>query len=443
VKSKTTIIAIAVLIGLACATAVGYWGASRSRPVEREGVPAEPTKAPVAVSVARVDLRDAQEFSEFTGSVQSRVSVAVMAQITGRIRTMAARSGMHVKKDELLVQLDADEIQSRVRQAQSGLIAARSALAAANSDWAASKSRLVSAEATRVQSEQDYRRYEQLFKQGVEPKQKQEQTEAVWRNAAAAVETSKANVEAAEAAVRAQEAAVTRAQGAIDEINAQLQYTDIRSPMEGIIVDKQAEAGDLATPGRILLTLHSPTELRLEAPISEHCAQRVRYGMPVRITIDSLGLSLDAQVSEVVPTIDPKSRSFLVRADLPPRPELQPGMFGRFQFPCGTQKVISIPDQAVFQRGQLEMAFVVAAGRARLRLIRTGRTVGNYAEILTGLSEGETVVVAPPPGLRDDDPIVASAAPVTTGVAPPAPTAQPTTADLPACPANASEAPKP
>lgn len=432
-KSKKTISALAVLLGLACAAA-GYWAAARSHPAEQEGARAVPAQAPAAVSVVRVELRDAREFSEFAGSVQSRVAVAVMAQITGRIRMMAAHAGMRVKKGELLAQLDADEVQSRLRQAQSSLIAARAALAAANSNWAASRSRLVSAEATRVQAAEDYHRYELLFKQGVEPKQKQEQTEAVWRNAVAAEDTGKANVEAAAAEVKAQEAAVSRAQGAIDEINAQLQYTDIRSPMDGIVVDKQAEAGDLATPGRVLLSLQSPTELRLEAPISEHCAERVSYGMPVRVTIDSLGLSLDAQVSEVVPAVDPKSRSFLVRADLPPLPELKPGMFGRFQFPCALQKVIGIPAQAVFERGQLEMVFVVSAGRAQLRLIRTGRTSGAYVEVLTGLSAGEIVINAPPPDLRDGDPVVTTAAAPVTPVAAPPP---------PACPVGNQGQPQP
>jgi RND family efflux transporter MFP subunit len=211
--------------------------------------------------------------------------------------------------------------------------------------------------------------------------------------------------------VKAQEAVVARARAQIEEIKARLQYTTIRSAMDGIVVDKHAEPGDLATPGRALLTLQSPLELRMEAPVSESCARRIRTGHPVRVKFDALDVLLDAHVTEIVPAIDPGSRSFLVRADLPRREDLQPGMFGRLRFPCGTRKILSVPSQAAVARGQLDLAFVVREGKARMRLVRIGEQSAGKTEVLSGLAAGEVVVVDPPATLRDGDPVRESAQP--------------------------------
>ena len=399
------IIGVAILL---LGAAGGYWKGRSAQP-EKAGTQ-EAGGAPVPVQTAAVELRDAQQFYEFSGSVQSRLSVEVMAQVTARIRTIAVRSGMRVRKGDLLVQLDAEEIESRVKQSESNLLGARAALAGAGSDWAATKAQLASAEAKRVEAELDYRRYEKLVKDNVEPQKRLEEAESKWRSAEAMVANGRDNVAAKEAVVKAQEAVVARSEAQIDEAKTQLQYSEIRSPIDGVVVDKHAETGDLAAPGRSLLTLQSPTELWLETPVSERCAREMRTGSPVRVVLDSINAAYDTHVTEIVPVVDPKSRSFLVRAELPPKPELQPGMFGRLQFFCASQKVLSVPAGAVISRGQLQMVYVVDGDRARLRLVRSGRVAGTRIEVLTGLAEKEVVVVQPSELLRDGDRVVAETA---------------------------------
>jgi len=105
-----------------------------------------------------------------------------------------------------------------------------------------------------------------------------------------------------------------------------------------------------------------------------------------------------------------------VRANLPSLPGLQPGLFGRLQFPCATRPTLSIPAAALVTRGQLDLVYVVepdhaapsAAGAAEcayLRLITVGRTQKDWVEVLSGLSTGERVVLSPPATLRDGAPV--------------------------------------
>jgi multidrug efflux pump subunit AcrA (membrane-fusion protein) len=106
-------------------------------------------------------------------------------------------------------------------------------------------------------------------------------------------------------------------------------------------------------------------------------------------------------VVEVSPTADAASRTFLVKLDLPASPELRAGQFGRAAVPVGESKSLRIPASAIVQRGQMEIVFVKEDGKARLRLVRTGKIFPDGVEILAGLSEGDAVILTDPASLVD------------------------------------------
>jgi RND family efflux transporter MFP subunit len=334
-------------------------------------------------------LERTQEYNEFPGTVQSRLTAEISSRIAAHVLKLPVHAGMTVKAGDVLVALDDRDVQARVKQAESGLVSAKAVLA---------------------EAETDAKRYEHLASVGAGSKQEMQQARVRFETA---------------------QAAVAQAEEAVKEARVSLDYTDIRSPFDGIVVDKHAEPGDLAAPGRPLLTLQKPTELRLEAPVSEACARPIRTDAPVRVRVDSLDLTVDTHVTEIVPAVDPRSRSFLVRADLPTSPTLQPGMFGRFQFRCDERQALTVPGEAVVVRGQLDYVYVVGEGRAHLRLLRLGRAVeSGRIEVLSGLDAGETVVLAPPETLRDLDPVqVAEPAAPAAGSPPAATPAGPAAAE--------------
>jgi len=186
---------------------------------------------------------------------------------------------------------------------------------------------------------------------------------------------------------------VAQARDAVKEAEVALGEGVVKAPFDGVVAEKLVEPGDTAVPGRPLFTVHDPSNLRLEAQVPESCAAKASVGMEVRTRIDALGREVTAKVEEISPVADPQSRTFLIKAALPPEKDLRPGTFGRFLQPCGKKTALLIPLAAVSRSGQLEMVKVLEDGEARTRHVKTGKTHGDRIEVLSGLREGDKVLV--------------------------------------------------
>jgi RND family efflux transporter MFP subunit len=169
-----------------------------------------------------------------------------------------------------------------------------------------------------------------------------------------------------------------------------------------------AEVGDLAAPGRPLLEIEDRGELRFEADVPEALIGMVNAGDRLEVTIPTIRKTFTGVVAEVSPTAEAASRTFLVKLDLPASSELRAGQFGRAAVPVGEAKSIRIPAAAIVKRGQMEIVFVNDQGKARLRLVKTGKTFSDGVEILAGLAEGDAVIVTEPARLIDGQPVEAA-----------------------------------
>jgi RND family efflux transporter MFP subunit len=157
----------------------------------------------------------------------------------------------------------------------------------------------------------------------------------------------------------------------------------------------------VATPGAPLLTVEREGNLRLETSIDESRLGIVRIGEQVEVEIGGLNSTVRGRVAETVPSIDAATRSFTAKIDLPSVPGLRAGMFGRAAFPDRKREALLVPQSAVFERGQVRSVYVVQGDTARLRLVTLGETRDNRCEILSGLTAGEKILVAPQPLLSD------------------------------------------
>ena len=182
---------------------------------------------------------------------------------------------------------------------------------------------------------------------------------------------------------------------------AALSYTSITAPYDGIVADKLCEVGDLAVPGKPLFTVEQPTDYRLEAYVPERYGSAVPVGTTVHVIVDAVGGECDATVGEVIPASDPVSRSFLIKADLHRRKPLKSGLFGRAQIVVGERSGLFVPKTAVRERGQLTFVFIAQDGRARMRLVTTGKPTGDSLELLSGVEPGDPVLVNPAADLTD------------------------------------------
>jgi RND family efflux transporter MFP subunit len=182
------------------------------------------------------------------------------------------------------------------------------------------------------------------------------------------------------------------AEAAYLEAKAAVEHTRIAAPIDGIVAERHAEPGDLAVPGLPLLVVLDPTALRLEAQVREGIIGRIAPGTHLAVELPAVGTSVEGTVAEILPSADPRSRTFEVRVNFDPVAGVYPGMFGRLRFPVGEREVVQVPAAAVERVGQLETVLVESGGRWTRRLITTGAALGGGAvEVLSGLAGGETV----------------------------------------------------
>lgn len=319
------------------------------------GPKTEPSKdhaATLPTAKVRVQTIESQSHTtteEVVGTVRAKTRATLEAKVSGRIATLPVVLGQSVKAGELVVRLDAPEIVARRDQAEASL----------------------------QQAERDWKRIAALFEQ-----------QAVGR----------AEYEAADTRRRV-------AEGAAAEAKAMLGYVELVAPFDAVVTKKWVEAGDLAAPGKPLVTLEAPTELQLEADVPEAMASHVRREARLACRTDDVSGELIGAVSEIAPNADPVSRTFRVKLDLPPTPGLRSGQFVRLLVPVGENRSLRVPATAVVQRGQLEIVFVVANQNAQLRLAKTGRSFGNIVEILSGLDVDDSVVVDGADRLSDGQPV--------------------------------------
>lgn len=327
------------------AALLGLNACHRERPVENP-----PKLPPVAVKVATVESRPRMAMEEVVGSVRASLHSMIEAKVSGKIARMLAVPGQIVKAGDLLAELDVLE----------------------------SKARLDQTLAVNEQARQELRRATGLLNDKT---------------------ISQQEFELAQSRARVAEAGVAEAE-------TMLGYAKIVAPFAGLVTRKLADVGELASPGKPLVELEDPSSLRLEADIPEALIDRIKLRERYSIHISSLTNTLEGVSSEITPVADPVSRTFLVKFDLPAVEGLRVGQFGRVLVPVGSGAALRVPKSAVVQRGQMELVFVVIAGQAQLRLVRTGKRIDNEVEVVSGLSANEQVLIERPEDLTDGQPVL-------------------------------------
>jgi multidrug efflux system membrane fusion protein len=346
------------------------------------------------LKIEKVVVAPIDNFYEATGTVRSKTTSIVSSRIMGRIITIQVREGDRVRAGQTLVEIDSRDATAQLQKAQAGMREAEGALDEIERNLQAAGSGKAAAEASLALAASTYNRYKALMERRSVSPQEFDEVQAKYKVADAEAERTTRMLSALVARKNQVLAKIDQAKA--DVVNAQVyaSYGRVASPMNGIVTAKQAEVGAMAAPGAPLLTLEDDTHYRLEASVEESQIRNIRLSEQVQVRVDALGdEELSGTVIEIVPTADPGSRSHTVKLDLPAR-ALRSGSFGRARFPSEQKQAITIPRRAITERGQLVSVFVVDdSGMARQRLIKTGKAYGDRVEVLTGLSDGERIVV--------------------------------------------------
>jgi multidrug efflux system membrane fusion protein len=142
-----------------------------------------------------------------------------------------------------------------------------------------------------------------------------------------------------------------------------------------------------------LFTIEDTSSYRVDVSGDESFTGRIRKGMEASVFIEALGREVKGRISEVVPSVDPASRSFLIKIAIKGE-ALRNGLYGKVSIPIGKRETLLVPKDAVIEKGQLIGLYTVEKDSViTYRLVKTGRTYGDKVEILSGLNSGERVVV--------------------------------------------------
>jgi RND family efflux transporter MFP subunit len=348
---------------------------------------AESAASPVAVQTVEARRIDWPVSYEAPGTVRARTATTLSSRIMGYVREIRVQPGDRVSAGQMLVVIDSRDLESSVRQAQAAEAEARSAIGEADNGVAAAKAQLALAQAT-------FRRMESLYKQ-------KSISDQEFDEAQARVQTAEATLEMARSKRSQIDAKTEQAKQSVESATLMQSFTRISAPFAGVVTEKPAQIGQLATPGMPLVTVEQTGGYRLEAPVEESLLGSIRSGQRVRVALDAYGQTLEARVDEIVPAVDAPSRAFLVKASLPPSANLRSGLFGRLLIDRGVRQAIVVPAAAISQRGELQAVFVAENGVARMRMVTAGSRRGDQTEVLSGLAAGDRIIYPRPPALTD------------------------------------------
>ena len=314
-----------------------------------------------ALQTVTIAESNAEQSINVEGTIEAVKSSQLAPQVAGSITAFNVKAGDTVKAGQVLVRIDTRIANQQAVVNQAQVAAARAQLSAAR---------------------QEYERKKRLYdKQYISQ---------------AALERAESDYKTAEAQTRAE-----LAQTGVSGVQAGLHT--ITAPYAGVVAEVMAEQGDMAMPGKPLLTLYDPRQMRAVVNVPQSQIAGIKSTGVIKVMIPAATeaeRNLTAAKITILPTADVVSNSVKVRLSLPQLlGSVSPGMFARAKLPttsAGVQSRIYIPSQAVIKRSELMAVYVVdEQGIPQLRQVRLGRKQGDNMEIIAGLQAGEKIALDP------------------------------------------------
>jgi len=342
-------------------------------PAGATGPPPSPPVVSSALVTAVVGTVRPEHASGFDGVVEAVRRTVLAAQVAGAVVVLDVKVGDTVKVGQVLARIDAR---------------------AANQNTAASDAQVMAARASLDLATANLERQRQLFQKSYISQGALERAESQFKSTRAQV------------AAQLAQASATRAQSG---------FFVVQAPYGGIVSEVPVALGDMAMPGRPLVTLYDPASLRVTVSVPQSVAVGLQKDSVVRIQLPGLSVAREWVTSsrtDVLPTVDPGTHSVQLRMALPPpapgaagasSTALAPGMFARVFLPgaAGDPARLSVPSRAVVRHAEMTGLYVVGEdGRPVLRQVRLGLVQGDSVEVLSGVSVGERVALDPQAAAR-------------------------------------------
>lgn len=345
------------------------------------------------------------DYYEAVGTVKAKNSSVVAAKVMGNIVALHVREGDTVRAGQTLLEIDNRDAGIQLQKTQAGVRETQDSLEEVERSIRAAESARAAAQANEKLAKTTLKRYQMLFERRSVSPQEFDEVRTKYEVAQAESERADRLLQAASARQKQMRARVDQARADVANARVYVGYSRITAPIDGVVVARQTDVGYMATPGMPLLTIENNSHYQLHASVEESQLGKIHLHDQALVTLEALeNNELTGTVDEIGPAADPATRSYIVKIGLVnvAGTQLRSGMYGKTRFVIGQRKILSVPQAAVAQQGQLLGVFVVdQSGMARLRLVKTGRVAGDRVEVLSGLNEGEEIISEGTTALRD------------------------------------------
>ena len=302
------------------------------------------------------------------GCIQPVNSAKIAARMAGNLDALKVKEGDRVKAGDILFQTDQVNLQNQVLIAEQNLKVAQQNKSIAEADLKIAKTNL---EKARL----DFERDETLFKRNVITKQAFENMEVAWKNA-------QATTEKAEVALAYKDVLIAQAETSLQIARKNLADSIIRAPYDGVITAKYHEPGEFVANGTAVLAIEDQTNLEASLFVSSIYYPAISPETTVLLTLHGLELCR-AKLSYISPSIDPLTRTFEIKANLPNQPNLISGTLCDIMVILAERDGFGLPSDAILSRaGGQSVVFAVNGDSAEEIPVSTGFTTDGFTEIL-------------------------------------------------------------
>ena len=367
----------------------------------------------VPVSTVKVRYHSLESTLELKGDIRPLAEVTVYSKVSGVIERLCVEKGNHVKKGDMIAVVEhRSELAQRkqvVAQVESARVAVRQAQAAVR----VAKASLARAMAQLENARLEKTRAENLRKDKSMPKQRYDSVIAQYKVAKAGKELAEANLASAREAVLQARTGYARAKAALEQLDVRIADFTIRAPISGVISGRFIDEGAMDSPQLPIVSIANVDMLKVLSQVSEGDMSKIRKGTVATISVDAYpGEHFKGEVAIVNPTLDPRTHTMGFEVYVRGQKALsllKPGMFARIILYLGTRNVLAVPRECLLRLPGTGVyyAFVVENGVAKKRPdIKLGMKKGDLVEIVSGLREGEEVVVTGQGLLKTGTPVI-------------------------------------
>ena len=316
---------------------------------------------PIFVKTSAITTGASSNGFTVTGQIEAAHTTNVSTRIMGYITKVYVKAGDKVKAGQLLFTVNSNDIQAKQSQVDAMLKQAEAAFHVA---------------------QKDFDRYSALYKQNSASAKELEQITMQYQSAKAGIEAAK---------------------GMQHEVKSQLTYANVVAPFSGVVTQKLADEGSLASPGMPILTIEQGGSLQVSAMVPETEIASLKVGDVANVDVDAANIQFQSKLIQINPSSQFTGGQYIIKLSIPTSDanKLMAGMYAQIKIKtkgtnvkADTTSIVMVPTTALVYRDQLVGIYTISAqNTAILRWLRIGKTEGDKVEVLSGLAKNEVYII--------------------------------------------------